>query len=109
MAIFPSVQRKAQNELDTVLGPSRVPTIDDVPSLPYLRAVLMEIMRWSPTLPVGVPHRAMQEDKYGGYIIPAGTIVYPVRPCFPDDTNVRSFQLRRTSGSYYDCSVLAVV
>ena len=104
MAIFSSVQRKAQNELDTVLGLSRLPTIDDIPSLPYLRAVLMEVMRWSPTLPMGVPHRAMEADTYNGYFIPAGTIVYPVRPFHPYFASVRSSQVRRIYGSYNDCT-----
>ena len=81
MAVFPWAQEKAQKELDDVIGLTRLPTIDDIASLPYLQSVLMEVMRWSPTAPLGVAHRSMEEDVYDGYYIPAGTAVYSVRLC----------------------------
>ena len=82
MATCPATQQKAQEELAIVVGLSRLPTIDDIVSLPYLQAVVFEVMRWLPVLPLGVPHRALEDDEYGGYFIPAGTIVYGVRPSF---------------------------
>ena len=79
MAITSSAQRKAQEELDVVVGPTRLPTFDDLSSLPYLQAVLLEVMRWSPTVPLGIQHRSLHDDEYNGYFIPAGTVVYGVR------------------------------
>ncbi|KAI0698594.1 cytochrome P450 [Cytidiella melzeri] len=76
MAMHPDIQRKAQEELDTVVGPDRLPTYDDYDSLPYIQAIFMECMRWLPVLPLGVPHRLVADDYYNGYFIPEGTIVF---------------------------------
>ena len=81
MGNSPSAQRKAQQELLTVVGPTRLPTMDDIPSLPYITAILLEVMRWAPVVPLGLPHRSLEDDEYDGYFIPGGTIVYPVRGC----------------------------
>lgn len=50
----PDVQRKCQEELDHVVGRSRVPTFDDLESLPYVRATVKECARWAPVTPVGM-------------------------------------------------------
>lgn len=41
----PAVQEKARRELDTVIGRSRLPTLDDRPNLPYLDRVFYETAR----------------------------------------------------------------
>ena len=52
MMNHPEVQRKAQAELDTVLG-GRLPTCDDRgPSLPYINALVEEVLRWSAVVPL---------------------------------------------------------
>ena len=76
--MYPEVQRQAQEELDMVVGPSRLPTYDDCEVLPYVNAVLMECMRWFPVVPLAIPHRLTTDDYYEGYFIPAGTVVIPV-------------------------------
>ena len=45
MALYPKVQKEAQAEIDTVVGPHRFPDIEDRPSLPYINAVVKELMR----------------------------------------------------------------
>ncbi|KAI1121293.1 cytochrome P450 [Nemania abortiva] len=71
--LFPNVQEKAQRELDDVIGSSRLPTLDDEFSLPYIRACVKESLRWMPTAVLGgVPHATTREDVYMGYRIPAG-------------------------------------
>ncbi|KAJ3556977.1 hypothetical protein NM688_g1727 [Phlebia brevispora] len=79
MALFPQVQHAAQREIDLALGTkiSRLPTHDDIDSLPYLQAVYLETLRWRPALPVGLPHRCMIEDEYRGRRIPNGALVVP--------------------------------
>ncbi|KAI0300719.1 cytochrome P450 [Multifurca ochricompacta] len=72
MVAFPQVQRRAQAELDAVVGRSRLPTFADVPHLPYVRAVVREVLRWRPPLPFGVPHSATEDDWYEGMFIPKG-------------------------------------
>lgn len=78
MSLSPQVQRKAQKELDVVVGPTRLPTTADLESLPFIQAILLEVLRWRPAAPLGVPRSALEDDEYGGYAIPAGTIVIAV-------------------------------
>ena len=53
MVLYPEVQKKAQMEIDTVVGPNRFPRIEDRDSLPYINAVVKESMRWHLVLPLG--------------------------------------------------------
>jgi Cytochrome P450 len=74
MVLSPGVQLKAQNELDSIIGFDRLPTLEDRPSLPYIERVMQEtlryalahrililsvfleaafILRWHPVLPLG--------------------------------------------------------
>ncbi|KAI9061910.1 cytochrome P450 [Trametes sanguinea] len=73
----PEVLRKAQEEVDSVVGYDRLPDFDDRVSLPYLEAILEELYRWNPPLPLAIPHRSMAEDEYRGYTIPEGCLVMP--------------------------------
>lgn len=75
MTLYPEVQRKAQLELDAVLGSVRLPTHADREHLPYLNALVLETLRWHPVGPLGVPHRLLQDDVYEGYHLPRGTLV----------------------------------
>ncbi|KAF9560813.1 putative CyP450 monooxygenase [Agrocybe pediades] len=75
MAHHPDIQRKAQAEVERVVGDSRLPDFEDRPAMPYVEAMLLEVMRWAVVTPLGVPHRMVKDDVYGGYRIPAGTTV----------------------------------
>ncbi|THH27825.1 hypothetical protein EUX98_g6365 [Antrodiella citrinella] len=77
MAMFPTVQKKAQEELDRIVGLHRLPEFDDFEKMPYVRAIVMEVMRWVPVLPFGIPHALTTDDVYDGYHIPKGTAVIP--------------------------------
>lgn len=73
MVLFPDVQRKAQAELDRVVGDRRLPTMADEPKLQYIRGCVKESLRWMPTTILGaVPHAVTRDDEYMGYKIPAG-------------------------------------
>ncbi|KAF8157210.1 cytochrome P450 [Crassisporium funariophilum] len=74
MACFPDAQARAQAELDRVIG-SRLPEFHDEPDLPYVSALVKEVLRWQPATPLGVPHLASEDDIYMGYHIPKGSIV----------------------------------
>ena len=93
MALYPEVQKKAQAEIDAVIGPNRLPDFEDHPSLPYINAVVKEAIRWHSVTPFGevffiitvyiiltrseaVPHMSTNDDEYDGYYIPKGTIVF---------------------------------
>ncbi|KAF9021983.1 cytochrome P450 [Hymenopellis radicata] len=75
MVKYPEIQKKCQEELDAVVGRSRMPTYADREFLPYISATVRECLRWKPIDPVGLPHRLTQDDWYEGYWIPKGTIV----------------------------------
>ncbi|KAH8994660.1 cytochrome P450 [Lactarius hatsudake] len=65
------VQRRAQAELDTAVGRSRVPTFSDAPNLPlaYIQAIVKGVLRWRPALPFGVPHTRTEDGWYNGMFI----------------------------------------
>lgn len=52
MILNPSIQAKAQAELDAVVGNDRLPSITDKPNLPYIRSIMAETFRWSPPIPL---------------------------------------------------------
>ena len=77
MALSPEVQKRAQAELDTVIGANRLPLLSDRNSLPYVEALVMEIHRWNPIAPLAVPrtYTGDDDDEYNGYRIPKGSLV----------------------------------
>ncbi|KAF7346057.1 hypothetical protein MSAN_01831700 [Mycena sanguinolenta] len=77
MGLNPEVAKKAQDELDTVVGLGCLPGFEHRSALPYCEAVFREVFRWRPLLPLGVPHEASENDVYEGYFIPKGTTVIP--------------------------------
>ncbi|KAK8080937.1 cytochrome P450 [Apiospora hydei] len=66
---------KAQADLDRVVGRDRLPTFEDRAQLPYIDAIVCEVLRWRPVVVGGVPHATKREDTYMGYRIPAGSLV----------------------------------
>ncbi|KAI0691505.1 cytochrome P450 [Cytidiella melzeri] len=76
MLTYPDVLRKAQHEMDDVVGSSRLPSFEDRASLPYLECVMSEVLRWGVPVPMGLPHRLMEDDVYDGMYIPKGTLVF---------------------------------
>lgn len=90
MVLNADVQKRAQEEIDQVVGMSRLPEFSDRNSMPYVEATLFETLRWFSVTPLGdttniypwvgsllnrmkaLPHRAVKEDEYNGFRIPAG-------------------------------------
>ncbi|KAJ8463546.1 hypothetical protein ONZ51_g10187 [Trametes cubensis] len=75
MLLYPDVQKCAQEELDAVVGPNRLPQFTDRASLPYVNAVVKEALRWHNVAPLGIPHNCSAEDEYRGWRIPKGATV----------------------------------
>ncbi|KAF9457428.1 cytochrome P450 [Collybia nuda] len=75
MAMYPEIQRRGQAEIDSVVGPNRLPSFQDRQSLPYINAMVKETMRWQLVTPLGVGHMCSSDDEYDGYFIPKGTVV----------------------------------
>lgn len=77
MTLFPEVQRKAQQEIDQALGTCRLPKMADRSRLPYVNAVVKEVLRWHPVAPMGIPHMSTEDDTWGELHIPKGSLLMP--------------------------------
>jgi cytochrome P450 len=94
MTVYPDVQRRAQAEIDRVVGKDRLTTIEDQKALPFTMAVIKEVLRFAPVVPTGtehistrspvflpmfksagLPHRVTRDDVYQGFRIPKGATV----------------------------------
>lgn len=73
---FPHILTRAQEAVDSVVGPHRLPTFGDLPKIPYITALIRESFRWRTVAPVAIPHAVVQDDMYEGYFIPKGTTVF---------------------------------
>lgn len=54
LILHPDVLKKAQQEIDTVLGHGQLPTFENENSLPYLTAITKEAFRWREVTPIGL-------------------------------------------------------
>ncbi|KAL8954437.1 MAG: hypothetical protein Q9193_007247, partial [Seirophora villosa] len=77
LLLHPSVVLRAQEEIDLVVGSSRLPTFSDRASLPYINGIVKEAWRWNPVGPMGLTHKSTQDITHGGYLIPAGSYLLP--------------------------------
>lgn len=69
LCAFSDVQKKAQEELDRVVGRERMPDFQDEAELPYLKALIKEVLRWrSVAVLSGIPHCNIQDDYYRDYL-----------------------------------------
>ncbi|KZW03024.1 cytochrome P450 [Exidia glandulosa HHB12029] len=74
MVLNPDAQRAAQAEIDCIIPSSRLPTLQDRRDLPFVDAVVREVMRMYPVTPL-VPHRLMIDDEYNGMHLPKGSTI----------------------------------
>ncbi|KAF9264353.1 cytochrome P450 [Marasmius fiardii PR-910] len=77
MVLHPKIQARAQKELDGVTGFARLPDFSDRDNLPYIDAILAEVLRWNPVAPFSIPHQSKKDDMYEGYLIPSGSTIIP--------------------------------
>ncbi|KAJ6525732.1 cytochrome P450 [Mycena capillaripes] len=89
MVLHPEVQKKAQAELNAVIGPDRLPLFSDRSTLPYIDCILQELLRWRPVTPLAA-HSTLADDTFRGCIIPAGSVVMANAWAFAHDENIYS-------------------
>src|SRR5258707_6679363 len=96
MSLYSEVQARAHGEMDQRVGRGRLPSWEDHDSLPYLEALVKEVLRWNPVGPLGsykfvhmvhmkigaksltsqtgLPHRSTQDQVFEGQSVPEGTV-----------------------------------
>ncbi|MFS7977363.1 putative 3,9-dihydroxypterocarpan 6A-monooxygenase [Helianthus anomalus] len=67
--------KRAQKEIDQVVGKSRLVQESDIPNLPYLQAIVMESLRLHPVAPL-IQRLSTQDCTIGGYHILANTTTF---------------------------------
>ncbi|XP_074575759.1 flavonoid 3',5'-hydroxylase 1-like [Curcuma longa] len=73
MLLNPTILRRAQAEMDEVVGRNRRLEESDIPNLPYLQAICKESLRKHPSTPLNLPLVSTQACEVGGYYIPPNT------------------------------------
>jgi len=76
MALNPDAQAKVHAEMDEVVPRDRLPSLGDKQKLPMLEACILEAMRLSPQLGIGLPHRVTKTIQFEGHTIPEDTVLY---------------------------------
>ncbi|QUC19183.1 uncharacterized protein UV8b_03424 [Ustilaginoidea virens] len=72
---YPDIQRRAQDELDRVVGQHRLPGVEDEKNLPYCRAIIKEVERCYNPFWLGTPHAASEDFVYNRHFIPKDTVL----------------------------------
>ncbi|XP_072263423.1 cytochrome P450 2G1-like isoform X2 [Pyxicephalus adspersus] len=72
------IQERIQQEIDSVIGMDRLPSITDRLQMPYTNAVVHEIMRYLDLVPMALAHKVTEDINFRGFIIPKGTTVFPL-------------------------------
>jgi methyl farnesoate epoxidase/farnesoate epoxidase len=74
LTMYPEVQEKLRKELETVIGNERLPVLDDKSSLPYSRAVILELHRHNHLIPI-LPRKVYKDTHIDNYVIPGDSLV----------------------------------
>uniref|UniRef100_A0AAY4DV90 Cytochrome P450 n=1 Tax=Denticeps clupeoides TaxID=299321 RepID=A0AAY4DV90_9TELE len=75
---YPQIQEQMQSEIDTVIGNNRWPVMEDRKALHFTNAVIHEVQRFLDFMPFSVPHAALHDISFKGYVIPKGTVIIPM-------------------------------
>ncbi|KAJ0070559.1 hypothetical protein NL108_015882 [Boleophthalmus pectinirostris] len=75
---YPDIQKRMQEEIDTVIGQGRSPNMEERKSLSFCDAVIHEVQRFTDLVPLGFPRYALKDFTFRGYTIPKGTFILPV-------------------------------
>ena len=74
---YPECKTKICSEIDRVIGNARPPSLDDRQHMPYTKAFLMEVLRYTTEAPTAAPHVCSKDVIFEGYHIKKGTILFP--------------------------------
>ncbi|KAI3470572.1 hypothetical protein Pfo_027235 [Paulownia fortunei] len=85
----PGIQTRLYDEIRTTVGEKRVDE-KDVEKMPYLNAVVKELLRKHPPTYLSLTHAVTEPAKLGGYDIPTDTNVEIFLPGISDDPKIWS-------------------
>uniref|UniRef100_A0A8C7DSI6 Uncharacterized protein n=1 Tax=Naja naja TaxID=35670 RepID=A0A8C7DSI6_NAJNA len=77
MVLYPDIQAKVQQEIDTLLTPGQSVCYEDRKKLPYTNAVVHEIQRFSNIISIGMPRYCLRDTKIRKFVIRKGTTIFP--------------------------------
>lgn len=99
MLHHPEVMKQVQEELDSIVGRERLPSLEDLPYLPYTESTILEVLRRSSIVPLGTTHATTRDVTLNGYHIPKDTHIVPLLHAVHMDPNLwdepESFQPSR--------------
>ena len=75
MAMYPDIQRRVQDEIDSVVPKGGLPSLQDRSKLVYTEAVMLEVLRWATILPFAVVHLVPETFDYQGYTFPKESLL----------------------------------
>lgn len=75
LANHPQIQRRLQNDIDSVIARESFPTLECKSRLPFVEATILEIFRWRTVAPLSLPRTTSSDCVLSGYCIPAGALV----------------------------------
>ncbi|KAJ8081643.1 hypothetical protein PM082_007489 [Marasmius tenuissimus] len=103
MILHPECQKRAYEEIISVVGKKTLPDLSNRESLPYVECIVQKVLRWNVIATFGVSHRAINEDVYNGMLIPKGAVVIPhVRGMSMNEDVYSSPKVSTPLGSYRD-------
>ena len=74
---YPECKSRICSEIDRVIGKARPPSLDDRQHMPYTKAFIMEVHRYTSEVPAAVPHVCTRDVVFEGYHIKKGAILFP--------------------------------
>ncbi|GAB1312365.1 hypothetical protein MFIFM68171_02575 [Madurella fahalii] len=75
--LYPESQKRAHEEIDSIVAKGRLPTFEDCERMTYMQAMVREVNRWRPIDPLGLPHTTSEDIWHEGFFIPKGSMLIP--------------------------------
>ncbi|XP_043921840.1 cytochrome P450 2J5-like [Protopterus annectens] len=70
MMAYPDIQENCSEEIKLVIDEQKEITYNDRHRMPYVRAVIHEIMRFAAIVPLGLPRGIVKDMSFNGYTLP---------------------------------------
>ena len=64
LAMYPQLQKQAQQEIESVVGSGHLPDFEDLSQLHYLHAFIKEVVRMWPVTPVGKLYLPLRRPEF---------------------------------------------